>query len=798
MLIPKLNQLLPHAKGELAAMVRFGVFIFGKFAATLVRGGGRSDFEDRYFWLIRSNLDLIDSPDLMAQIASSEPRQFPDPRIELFLASAAEPIQQLYARLKPQMNKKLPDDVLELDQFALVAFAKHLRFFTELSHFTGSTAPSPILKRSFDQVLRVRNHYRALKQAGSEHTDWIRIKCLILMRLSSEELTEPELLTSFIISPFPPDLVGRIISAQRHRIETTLVGFALLGRTQAMGIDPLFLGIVSFALSGIEDFEGLASILKITRLTQQQQIRVTDFFNRILSVAHDKCARHLFTMSLKFFRDVTSLQEIQTEFLTGVMTFALDNQSIPCLALALALMPTLTAIPDVLVSADLTRPFTLLLLSEATHFAAPSADFVEILTAIVWEVPASELRLHLRALYWAIDKLDRELQTGFFRDLVVTIGHAVLGADRMDVQSEFVYFARRILSSDHASKPLFMAVLFDTDVLEVAEPFLLGLLAILDSVLEALRPGVHVYAHISRSESRELLVIQKASALAFYRRPFVIGDQPVPFHRSTSLYWRVVPFVDLDFAQLPKADWIFSAVHRAFELSLAPVTFAFCLHVFARYCRSTDFVAQVPVDLLPQLFRLWTPFHDLRRLLAKIGWVKTVPTAPEVCGFAFVANDNPRYYCLVSPVVRQDAPVFRMVVDAFSRPFTGFIGVLSYSTDAKSVRYSLMQVPDGLAFPMDRPRRSFPQSVPSVSIDITPSRKSFVIGGTRLELPVGAQHRLIVAAPRELALHIDLPLYAHVFTADGSYWPRQSLLSDYRDEHLFEPVSWLSRFSRPP
>jgi hypothetical protein len=88
-------------------------------------------------------------------------------------------------------------------------------------------------------------------------------------------------LGDFVLSHFTPELVSTVISSQRQRIQTTLVGFGLIQQTYSIEI-PMVTEIIGYALSSVDKFDGLSSIMKIIQLTETQRVQVSTFFTRVL------------------------------------------------------------------------------------------------------------------------------------------------------------------------------------------------------------------------------------------------------------------------------------------------------------------------------------------------------------------------------------------------------------------------------------------------------------------------------------------------------------------------------------
>jgi hypothetical protein len=113
-LLPSLiNQLKFLVDGNEGAIL-YVVFLFGKFASTLVMGGMMTEFEDKYFWLIRANLYLIERADLIADLCAPEFRA-QDDILEAFLNGTSQQMLNVHQTMKPHLNRRLSDDMIALD-----------------------------------------------------------------------------------------------------------------------------------------------------------------------------------------------------------------------------------------------------------------------------------------------------------------------------------------------------------------------------------------------------------------------------------------------------------------------------------------------------------------------------------------------------------------------------------------------------------------------------------------------------------------------------------------------------------
>ena len=296
-------------------------FTFGILVSTLIKGGKYSEFESRNKWLIGPNMSLADSEDILNNSMNTLNDNSLIPE---------EKMMDLYKIWKPAINKKLKDDVKFLDRIIMSVYVKILPDIinVEINNSIANKKLNDNLRQFLDNMLRVRNAYIKAQREGNSHlTEIIMSKSRMLLNLeedfsyfqtktnqkqimlnsicssenyvvSSFDVTPLEPIVSkniadFICSQDTPESIIHFISNQKVRINLTSIGFSLLYNIYTQNIpDPNFYKILATALTSIENFDNLASILSLNDINEnsidEKKKTQRSFIFNFLKLAIDK------------------------------------------------------------------------------------------------------------------------------------------------------------------------------------------------------------------------------------------------------------------------------------------------------------------------------------------------------------------------------------------------------------------------------------------------------------------------------------------------------------------------------
>ncbi|OHS97350.1 hypothetical protein TRFO_36445 [Tritrichomonas foetus] len=795
--------------GKLANLVKYDdktvlyiIFIFGKFASTLLMGGGMSEFESKFLWLIRSNINLIDKPEVMKILHSEDTTNMPDERINLFINNQGNSIEFLYKKCKPHFNRNLSDEFKQIDRIALAAFAKHIDCLDEMLFYDGTRPPSSKLKGAFDQMLRVRNEYRSYHQANKD-TSVLKRKCLMLLRMESDKQIHQKSLGDFVISNFAPSYVTKIIKSQRKRIQTTLVGFALLDRTYGMNVESLFNHIIGYNLSQIKSFEGLSSIMRITHLSDAQVTQVHIFFQRIIETVSSTGSNLLVMVAFRFFRDLDSLQTIQSSFLDSVLSL---YESMP-LKYSLFALSLLLARNSIMVPAHLLNmesnsknAFRWLILAESLKTAIPPEDFIgNFINRVLWSSPPETMRLILRILYNIQNKIGDP--QNILLSMIQVIGDQIKVFRNLSLASELILFLRRIIVNVNAPwNGVLINLILNSNMQNSNESVIIGIFAILGFTIENIRPYALMRMHTSRNELKEFYVIPKIETkkLVFYSRPFHLdSEKAIDMSINPSSY--AVPLIEIQPDQFPYFDYILSFFIFCNDSFYTSTTiFALYMQVFASFCKSNNFVQLISPEFFLKLYENPLPFHDIVDTIRSLESLCSTRIIPESNVFDILAFDGLSYKTLLSPPIFPNAPDFETIISLppLKSKFNTYIGIVSDNLEPTFTRYILIEFPTGNVYPMANHHVKFGSLSSCIKLKINVFNRHFTINDNHFDFPPGMQFRIIVATNLEDISEVGIQTHPDNQIFDINSIPLIQSFDDSDESKLYNMPGWTSKTAK--
>ena len=825
---------LSNVSKENEKAVLYTIFIFGKFASTLLIGGGMSEFESKFLWLIKSNINLISEPELMKGLSSDITNNFDDERINLFLNDQGDSINLLYKKCKPHFNRNLTGEVKNLDRIALTAFAKHIGCLDEMLFYDGSRPPSTLLKSAFDQMLRVRNEYRSYHQTNKDVSN-LRKKCLMLLRMKGDSNVLPKNLGDFVVSNFDPDIVTKILKVQNTRFDTTLVGFALIDRIYSMNVNSLFHQILAYNLSKIETFEGLSSIMRIKSLSEQQEKQVFSFFRIVIDNVSLRKSYHLIAVSFRFFRDLDSLPGIQSYFLEEILKLYQKMPSNCSLfALALLLTKNIQYIPQELLKLDLnsSNPFRWLILSESikesSQYSQPDEVFInDFLETILWNSNPENMRPILRVFY--------NIQSYLYNPepillaMLNFIGEQIKLFRNLTFPIELIYLLRKIILDENA--PLnsnLINIFIESNFENANELIICGIFAVLGNSIENIRPYSLIRYHSNRLNYNEYYVVPRNSFkhLVFFPSPFNIDSDLVSFIPS-SIDVYPVPLYEIPTSKFPYFDFILSFFVPISDLIYTtPTTLAIYMQVFSNYCNTTEFLQLLfdnsTREMKDYLQLVWTrllenpcSLHDINETIKALDIVTNKRIIPEYNGFNVVSHEEMQYKTLLSPPIIENAPSFQISIEIPKTKDKSnfYFGIVSDNLEPTYTRFILIEYPSGTVYPILDPDHPYHIKFFSSQIimRINPYEKSFslcsnnyskVTSENTFMFPYGSKFRTLVATNlsdiNQLKIQTiannNIPIY------DLNSTPVIQYHDNMDDAALYNFPGWVGKYSKnlPP
>ena len=780
LIMPKFVNLLenPKSSKKFKKSLKFLIYMFSKFSATLVKGGGESEFEQKFYWLIKQNINfeinsrkkskslnkkdrqsrnfsLLDS---YQHLSSTEIDYFNDPRIAPFINDKnSSTMNQIYKKYKPQFNRNLNDDLKKLDRITLIGLCKHMKIIDQIIHFNFNKITSE-LKSALDQMIRIRSIYHKLIQQNKDYLNLFTL-ALILCRLNSD-CRDAKKLASFITSEFPASFVADIIKIQTSRIEITLVGFSLI-TTQIETKFSILNSSISYCLSEIKDYDGLGSLFLCTDLSESQITIIRQFFTSILHLYKNVMDSRLILIIFRFFRDLEmfpSLQEdvfheavnILNEINQSQKKNAIEDSPVDYSLFALIYMLIRNLKFHFL--PKMNTQSNLLLLSASLRTNYCSNDLFIKLTKKLWKnkllsrCPRSICRVIFNAL--KSSNLDTNLVLKFFEDSFKIISDSLNNKSLRIVGSDIVWLFRRILNENLPVKELLINYMKKSEKL-ISTFSILGLQSNklhpyskvkLKFIPSKLSKPADIsdnekntnFSKIYQYESLSYISIPKDdNHLVCFPLPFNIKN-PSEVFKIQDLYG--IPFIELNSDSFNDYDFILSFINKPFD---NPSIEYLYYQVLAQFSRFPDFVKYLNQDIISILA---SKMEILAHYNADIGNIFNISSSLKE-----IETNNSLYQ-----LTDKTFDVFLSPLIAKSTSFTvkfseGYIGIVRDSLYPCNIRYELFHYPSGKCFPV---QNSITIKAP-IQIKIDYEKKKFKINDYECSFP-GIENKLYYLVNKDL------------------------------------------------
>lgn len=791
----------PSDDGKLSILIKEFLFLFAQFAATLVKGGVLSVFEERFIWLVRANIDIVDRYNITT-ITDEDFEPLNMDKMNDFILGNYEIMPVIYKKFKPLQNKNLKENIQRLDRLSMAAFSIHTECVSDLMNLNNSQTLNDKLRKCVEQMFRIRNTVRELMQNGKESEVKVienRLRMLIRMKSNFNGIENPSvLLGDFVLCDTPPESIMKILAQQRSRIQTTLVGFNLIDSTYNMKIHPQYNDIISYALSKIERFDGLSSIMKMTPLNDVQKKQIESFFHRILSlIKADIDTDKWILVAYRFFRDIDLFDDIKRFFLDGILeAFSQTPARFSLFALCFSLIPSIIELPQSLSNIDNIQPIRYILLSEALRFIDCPLELFQQYNGMFWTVKSDLARLTCRTMFYMLASKnisDEEVEKTISR-MIRFIGENVLNNVHIPFCNEMTWIVRRMIVSKHRAAPIVKRIIhsfnIDSDKYDIC-----GALTIIGSYVEKLRPYCNVKYHSNRNSVFECIAIQQVNEEKYtyyymFHRPFNIMSQYIQVRITPETMIYAVPMIILD----PKEfdfDFIISFFDYAFNQA-SKVTESVYMQVLALFCNEPGFVEKLNNRHMKKLVECPLPFSDISHTLTEIEKFGNLKTLPTVSGFSQMRYKDNEYISYISPQISAEAPAFTVTINTPPGQMKCFVGVISSCVDKHHTRYSLVSIPEGETYPIETMSQlNVPQSTTSLTVTFNIKAASFKIGNAVYFFPDGKAFKIIVAMHKSIQFDVNVPQAASVFDTNTTPPQIQRGCIDFDEERpLFNIPSW--------
>lgn len=770
------------------------LFTFGKFSATLFKGGGQSEFESKCMWIMRANMDIIDHEAEFKNLDSPDINIISNEKLREFVTADPCPqLEKIYLKHKAIQNKKLTPQYKELDKIVMLGVCKHMGILDELMDFKGTLSPE--LKKAADVMMKIRSTYRQHNQNEKPQlAEDLKIRALMLLRLESEFLegdVKETLITDYLNTDFAPILIKNIVRQQRTRIQTTLVGFSLIDNTYQMQIHPLLNDIIAYTLSCIESFEGLSVIMKITKMTPQQNDQINKFFQRVLVMIEQTHNNRFLLLALRFFRDIENVEEIHTNFLASVLgLLEKDPTNERVFALAFSLISRISRVEPCLMNPR--SPLIMLALAAEAFKKLEYSD--QIFDTYAERLFNAKNPLEARAVGRVITQLMNcpisSRYEAFFKRIIQIIGTAFATFSNLDIASELVHICRDIINrklfSNEVLTKVIESITPESDLYMVA-----GVFAMLSNFLEPIRPFGNVRYHADLTTSTEVIAIpqKQPDTYVIYQKPFSLNEAPKTVQVIKPAFIYAVPFIQVNPRLFTKYEYIMSfwdsmMIKTKFDITVQ------CLYVqaFVHFLKEPEFLKLINVGIVDRFSVSPVPFGNIIHTIETAYTFLNKPTLPENNGFSTMTFKDAPTISYLSPQIRPDT-IFSVTVSTKNDRLRGYLGICSDSVEGYMTRYSFVELPSGKIYPsLDDYEKLKPAQSYTMYVDMREHK--FTIGSNEYPFPYGKKFRVIFACNKAMDHSISYtedPFDKHAFPPLAEH----AALSFHHTGTLFQPPTFL-------
>ncbi|OHT10160.1 hypothetical protein TRFO_20619 [Tritrichomonas foetus] len=781
-LLEKINKFIDQKNVKLndnsylTSILRLFLFVYGKFAATLLKGTSLTDFEKHFIHIIRSNLDA------QKEIIMSKDQEKVDKKIRRFISrsSHSDPVMNIiYKKFKPFMHKNLSEELKNLDKLALVTVCKHLGILEELYDIEFPFTSK--IKSALDQMLKIRNASRVLQQ--NKALNEIPLKCQMLLRMNPDPESTPNEISDFVTSKETAETVIKMLMRQKIRTSLTGLGFSLVESVLSIKSSPIYSDIFTFTLAQIENFDGLASILKITGTTRQKQL--DNLFMRILKIIELKQQSKLILFAFRFFRDCKGLiDNTQNKFLEGIISiFVKNSNNYALFALSLSLIESVTELPKSLCNPK-QSPMGWLLQYIALTKVNATLEFFNGIRNEFWTCLPNLKRILCRVMFKVLNStlIPQHVVKGELVNIIKTIGQIFTEFSDIRTANEYTWLLRRILTEESNAKSLLMDIILNVDHKD--DLMVSGVFVILGNMIESIRPFCNMKTHANRTTTAEYIAVQTSDKTKFfcYERPFDLTRKPFNYQVTPNNLVYAVAVVTIDTSTFNNFDFILSFFDEIFD-DLASIKSTLYLQVLAHFLKYSDFVERITPHIMEKLSESPLPFHTIHATITNIRNVQSIQQVPQHNGFNKISFSNTKHISYLSPQIFPNKS-FNVTFTIPENAAPIYFGIVSDNVEPYFTRFSVVSFPYGVWYPYNNRIIKY-DSKTKVTFSVDMENGVFGVGGKSLEFPRGETFRVIIAAPKNVSINITTDLQNFNAQACPSICPHGAIMAGNK-QNLFD------------
>ncbi|OHT02537.1 hypothetical protein TRFO_30259 [Tritrichomonas foetus] len=728
---------------EMQRVILSSIFSYGMFASTLIVGGNTTEFEERYSWLIRNNIHLLNTP-IINYLESSSIEEFEDPTFNLFLNNELA-LDKIYQKYKPQFNRKLNESLKFIDKLSILAISKHIGCLEELFkltdiNFKGTIQLTTKFRKALDQMMKIRNTFHKLSQEHKPTHD-INIKCLMLIRMTADSFNfseiSPEDIQKLVTGSLTPQKIVKILNMQKNRVEITSLGFSFLKVVLNSKVDNIFAKIISHTMGKIETFDGLASIMHILRPSSNQKDEINSFFELALNYPEMRI------VAFRFFKSIKSLSEIKSNILANILKTSAMTQLPPSLfALAFSLIDSDTLFLDELVKIHPLASTRLSLLGAFAKYSIIPLEIQNDLLNVLWTVKQNEIRQILKILFFAIDQIDASILQNLFLEMLVYIGNQFSTNSDISIAIEIIMFLRKIIEYGTITVSGILSNLMTCYHEENFEEIpIIGIVSVLGLQVE----NFHFIATINdslydKTADQYLVMSNSSNQEIYYKKPFDLKTPPrltkIPAEKCI-----VVP--EITITKFIYTEYISRILRACLVYSRIPCTLPICAQTSSHFCRFENYTNFIKPDLVDLLGSLITPFENINNTIKEI---KSLQSKKAIQDYSpiFGVLQSQGHYSYISPPISISAPDFKVTAKIPNEnDFQGYFGIVSDTLEKRHTRYSIISFPKCVTFPQNQEIGQFNNCNNCITFNVLNNSKKIEVLGKLIEFPTGKQFKVI-------------------------------------------------------
>ena len=782
-MLPKVCQFLEKYPDydRLQSSFKLFLFLFSSFAAHLVKGGGLTELEQKFSWVIKSNLNRMNDDGFLDSLSSTTEEAVADPGLSEFLRGGDETMDRLYRAYKAQFNRNLSPEIREIDKLSTLALARNLNCIDEVLHFDGKVTPA--IKSVLDQMMRVRNEFRQRTQNNNRGADKIKLMCMILLRLNTGNATAKSV-ADFILSRFHPDLVAATFKRQRSRIPLTMIGISLLNNIFTKVKYTPFRDIMAWRLSQVTGFEGLASIIEISGLSEDKRTKINSFFELIIRLYNETDNNHFVLIAHKFFKFLGNVAEVRHMFLNFVReSQGNDHKNSPTI---FALIYSILSSCDENIIEKLENTKEWMLLShQLTRTNCTPELFEKIAGSITTEMRDSK---------WICYSFYNAMKSSALSDDVVAtsldairslLQDCLITGGAYEVVADLIWILRKAVIENHPRQQLVRKMFIEEC------PSVTTMLAVLGLSTEPVRPYCNVKIQEQLSISSYFAVPSGVEGeLKLLPLPFEMNNEGKSMRvDSPNMY--AYPILELTDREITDFKCLTKLFGTKFDNEVDRSLF---YQAVARFSGCEAFIDQLTPDMIRELAgRIQSFAYTHRSISSLFRASKTFcvidPSQVKTRDLPFFVIKRGEMCTYLSHFLKDKASIVAKIQS------TGYIGLMSAAIERTCVRYSLIQCPSGALFPSVMEAEPIPLGDVKVEVDL--GKRKLIVNGKRLPFPNGSMFRLVIGIPASDEFDVRIIDYGfdeyqeykpNVLVSDGTRYlmsdipeGQTSLPEDYRD-----------------